>query len=392
VKPFFRRSLPPLLGLCAVAVGCKLSKSPDCTPFPAPSLSGATCKALSAPTLLRDLGGAEFGGGDTPVALTVDDTAIYFTMNASADADPALFRMPKSGGVPLVLDDGVIAPIQVDGPTLVYTRLVSTPQSGGFSSRYPNVIQLGDQCLFETLPNAGGTRSVQGAPAVDGVGGVLWLASSSGSAPASILRWDPITATTSVVGSASSVYVTGFASDADHVYLAELTDSSTATTTIFAMPSTGGPQGQLASVPEQVSIAGVDSDSVYVAPAAFDGTMTGGSFTRIDKATGTITTLSDVSGSVANAVHDSNVYWALGDRVLRSPKAGGPSEVVLDLGDDSSTILAMAFDDCNIYIAGTFSSPPTSAGVRTSTSAIWGQSLSAATSATAPDASAPVGD
>lgn len=392
MKPFVRRSLLPLLGLCAVAVGCKLSKSPDCMPFPAPSLSGATCKALSTPTLLRDLGGAEFGGGDTTVALTVDDTAIYFTMNASADAISALFRMPKSGGVPAVLDDGVIAPIQIDGPTLVYTRMVATPQSGGFSITYPNVIQLGDQCLFDTLPNAGGTRSVQGAPAIDGAGGVLWLASSSGSAPPSILRWDPVTATTSVVGSASSVYVTGFASDADHLYLAELTDSSTATTTIFAMPSTGGTQGQLASVPGQVSIAGVDSDSVYVAPTAFGGTMAGGSFTRIDKATGVATALSDVSGSVANRVHDSNVYWALGDRVLRSPKAGGPSEVVLDLGDESTSILAMAFDDCNVYVAGTVSSPPTSAGRTTASSAIWGQSLPAATSATAPDASAPVGD
>ena len=68
----------------------------------------------------------------------------------------SLYRMSKAGGDPQVLDQGVKAPIVLDGPSLLYTRMVTQGQGTSLRHSSPNVIQLGPQCLFEALPGAGG--------------------------------------------------------------------------------------------------------------------------------------------------------------------------------------------------------------------------------------------
>ena len=61
--------------------------------------------------------------------------------------------------------------------------------------------------------------------------------------------------------------------------------------------------------------------------------------------------------------HDTSVYWSSGSQVLRAPKSGGASEVVLDAGGANS-VTGFALDACNVYVA-----------VAGTSYSLWGQGL-----------------
>ena len=352
MKSPVRLSLFATLGALAVVTSCnKLTVSQHCTPFPPPSATGASCSALPKLTRISDLGKLEPGGGLSNTSIVVDDHAIYFTASGPSQQDVSLYRLPKAGGAPQVLDQGVTAPIVLDGPSLLYTRVTENSE---FS--YPNVIQLGPQCLFEALPNAGGANTIRMGPTVDQASGVDWLATASAPQPMLVLRWDPGTDTTAVIDSIASFNVTSFAGDADHVYwtVPAAGPGLSDLTTITSEPSAGGARTTLASVPDIRAIVGVDDAALYLAGRiSYAGQPSGGGgpIVRILKTDGSATTVvANACGATAYGVHDTNVYWAQGARVLRAPKTGGPAEVVLDLGDESTTLLGLAMDACNVYV------------------------------------------
>jgi hypothetical protein len=379
MKSLRRPSLFATLGALAVVMSCnKLTLSQHCTPFPPPSVTGASCSALPKTTRIQDLGNLEPGDGDSDPAITVDDHAIYFTASGTGAEGPYLYRMPKTGGDPQVIDQGVSAPIVLDGPSLLYTRLYPN---------YPNIIQLGPQCLFEALPNAGGVISVEEGPTVDRASGVDWLALKQ-SPEHLVLRWDPGTDTTAVIGSITGTYPSSFAGDADHVYWTLFSQGpeplSSIITTITSEPSAGGAQATVASLPGSHAIVGVDDEALYLAglhsPMPF-GPAGVGPIIRVLKTDGSATTVvADACGSSPYGVHDTNVYWARGSKVMRAPKTGGPAEVVLDVGDPGLRLLSMAFDACNVYV-----NAMTSNG---SSSSIWGAGLPQGSTTSADDASA----
>jgi hypothetical protein len=386
MKSLLRLSLFATLGAGAIVFSCKLTVSQQCTPFPPPSVSGASCSALPKLTKIRDLGNLEPGGGVSDASIVVDDHAIYFTASAPGAPAPSLYRMSKAGGDPQVIDQGVRAPIVLDGPSLLYTRVTDT---SNFS--YPNVIQLGPQCLFEALPNAG-VGNIGEGPTVDGAGGVDWLAMTAPGALGDqrVLHWDPRTDSTAVIGSiiGSGDPPWGFVGDADHVYWTLGSyDGITTTTTITSEPSAGGAQAILASLPEPLAIFGVDDEALYLALSTGNEPYTPytfspeGPITRVLKTNGSATTVvAHDSGASAYGVHDTHVYWAHGSKVVRAPKTGGPAEVVFDLGDANTILLSIAFDACNVYV----NTQPTNSV----SSSIWGAPLPQGSPTSADDASA----
>jgi hypothetical protein len=316
--------------------------------------------------------------------------------------------MPKTGGALQVIDDGVVAPISFDGPSLVYTRITSHPQSGGDSFDYPNVVLLGDRCSSDALPS-GGPISEVFLPTVDGAGGVSWIGYASWSSDeASILHWNSSTNTTSRIAEFSTEPA-AIVGDADHLYWTETSTSGTttvtSTTTITTIPSAGGTPSTLATLSGDLMIAAIDDDSLYLgSPPGFQPPSAPGlppvgpvpGLTRVSKADGSITnTIVTPPAATGFVAHDTNVYWvgatsgdpSTGPTVQRAPKNGGPSEVVLDLGGGNGTVLSLAFDSCNIYVNAAESGP--SGGY-----AIWGQGLSSAAAASGNpvDASAPTED
>jgi hypothetical protein len=385
MKSLRRPSLFATLGALAVVMSCnKPTLSQHCTPFPPPSVTGASCSALPKTTRIQDLGNLEPGGGLSNTSIVVDDHAIYFTASDPGQQDVSLYRLPKAGGDPQVLDQGVTAPIVLDGPSLLYTRVTDNSE---FS--YPNVIQLGPQCLFEALPNAGGANTIQMGPTVDRAG-VDWLATASAPQPMLVLRWDPGTDSTAVIDSIASSHVTSFAGDADHVYwtVPAAGPGLSNLTTITSEPSAGGARRTLASVPEIRAIVGVDDAALYLAGRilyAGQPTGGGGPVVRILKTDGSATTVvANACGATAYGVHDTNVYWAQGARVLRAPKTGGPAEVVLDLGDENTTLLGLAMDACNVYVnARTWGG-----GTSPMSYSIWGAAIPQGPATGAGDASA----
>jgi hypothetical protein len=110
------------------------------------------------------------------------------------------------------------------------------------------------------------------------------------------------------------------------------------------------------------AVALLDDDSFYA--------RTDGGLARIEKVDGSMTIITTAGPSaIGYYFHDTNVYWVDGATVVRVPKTGGPSEVVLNLGDPDSMVLGIGFDACNLYV-----------GVETTDDAkyaIWGQGLSA---------------
>jgi hypothetical protein len=68
-----------------------------------------------------------------------------------------------------------------------------------------------------------------------------------------VLRWDPGTDTTAVIGSITGTYPSSFAGDADHVYWTLFSQGpeplSSIITTITSEPSAGGAQATVASLP-----------------------------------------------------------------------------------------------------------------------------------------------
>jgi hypothetical protein len=207
------------VGLGATPIDCQPDPGSACTPFPPPSTTGAACSPLPPRTLLRDLGDLKPGGGHSSTALTVDDTAIYFTAIATPapirfgedDGAPSLYRMPKLGGSLQVLDDNAEAPIVVDGATLVYTRDAA-------NYPYPGVATLSDQCGLKALPTVGGVDPFSFGPVVDAAGGVSWLAGWQGPGPpTAVLHWNPTTQATVQIG-ALAAEPTGFVGDSDRLY------------------------------------------------------------------------------------------------------------------------------------------------------------------------------
>jgi hypothetical protein len=382
MKSLLRPSLFATLGALAVVASCnRLTVSQHCTSFPPPSVTGASCSALPKATRIQDLGHLELGGGVSDPAITVDDHAIYFTAAGTGAAQVSLYRMPKTGGDPQAIDQGVRAPIVLDGPSLLYTR-------AAFS--YPNIIQLGAQCLFEALPNAGGVTSTEAGPTVDRASGVDWLAMKQ-FPELLVLRWDPRTDTTAVIGSITSGHPSSFAGDADHVYwtlTSQGPEPLSTITTITSEPSAGGAQATVASLPGVHAIMGVDDEALYLAGRLSTmpfGPAGVGPIIRVLKTDGSATTVvADACGSSPYGVHDTNVYWAHGSKVMRAPKTGGPTEVVLDVGDPGLTLLSIAFDACNVYV-----NAMTSNG---SSSSIWGAGLPQGSPTSTGDASAPACD
>ncbi len=374
MKSLLRLSLFATLGAGAIVFSCKLTVSQHCTPFPPPSVSGASCSALPKLTKIRDLGNLEPGGGVSDASIVVDDHAIYFTASAPGAPAPSLYRMSKAGGDPQVIDQGVRAPIVLDGPSLLYTRVTDT---SNFS--YPNVIQLGPQCLFEALPNAGGTLIEKG-PTVDGKGGVDWVAMGAQASDQLVLHWDPPTDTTAVIGSIT-IFGSSFVGDADHVYWTQFSSAlgRSTITTITSEPSAGGAQATLASLPAPAALVAVDDEAVYLtAPPRPPYLPVEGPLTRVLKTNGSATTVVGCGG--AYGVHDTHVYWTHGSKVLRAPKTGGPAEVVFNLGDANTTLLSIAFDACNVYV----NTQPTNSV----SSSIWGAPLPQGSPTSADDASA----
>ena len=377
MRSSLRSSLLVPLGLGIIACnGALLSEndlasgestlSQSCTVFAPPSTSSAaTCAPLAASTVLRDLGTSEPGGGYGFTNLTVDDTSIYFTASAPGAAVPTLFRMPKTGGALQTLDDGVSGSIVLDGANLLYTRMTSHPQSGGVAFDYPYVARLNDQCGVEALQVGDG--DIQSNPVVDGAGGVSWLVWPASSPATDVVRWDPATNKTTQTGQIGndSTSVTSFVGDATSVYWSAVSNQSAATT-IAAMPSVGGAARTIAALAGTFTLTDVNADSVYLVTGSYfsPGPVT---VSRMTKADGSMTTVASglPGGWGGYFAHDTNVYWANGSRVVRAPKSGGASEVVLDVGSASS-VTGFALDACNVYaaVAGTSYS-------------LWGQGLPA---------------
>lgn len=375
MKSMVRLSLFATLGAGAIVLSCKLTVSQQCTPFPPPSVSGASCSALPKLTKIRELVNLEPGDGDSDPAITVDDHSIYFAATAPGAQTPSLYRIPKTGGDPQVLDQGAMAPIVLDGPSLLYTRVTNS------NPNYPNVIQLGPQCLFEALPNTGGWLIERG-PTVDGKGGVDWVAETAQGSHHLVLHWDPPTDTTAVIGSIPFVGNLSFVGDADHVYWTQFSEpGASIITTITSEPSAGGAQATLTSLPEPLAIVGIDDEALYLTvpppPPSISPGGVQGALTRVLKTNGAATTV--VGCGSFYSVHDTHVYWARGAKVLRAPKTGGPAEVVFDLGDANTPLLSIAFDACNVY----FSTQRTSS----SSSSIWGAPLPQGSPTSAGDAS-----
>jgi hypothetical protein len=314
-------------------------------------------------------------GGERPLyfgpptaILAVDDTSVYFTSTgAPTPADPtasrtvpALYRLPKKGGLWQPLDEGVVPPIVVDGHSLVYRRATIAPfavasqalaysgaqaqaqPDGGSELSSSNLVALGDQCTLEAIPNAGGANSVAFGPVVDGALGVSWLGAASSTGPATVLHWIPSTGVTTPIGSTATALYTSFAGDADHVYWSEGSDP----TTITALPSSGGSPTAVATLSGAAVIAGVDDDAIYVGPPT---TGQSGPIVRIGKTDGATGTLvPNVASVTLYAVHDTNVYWSAGDGILhRVPKTGGPSQAWYD---SLANIDGVGFDACNAYV------------------------------------------
>jgi hypothetical protein len=352
MRPSFHRSILAVLGLSMVGLGCKSASGEACTPFPRPvTTSCAACTPLPGLTVLRDLGTSEPCGGYGSQCMVVDDTAIYFTASDGAPT-PTLFRMPKTGGSPQVVEGDVGAPISIDGASLVFTRMTSHPQSGGVAFDYPNVVRLDGECSSESLPSDGWSEAQQAM--VDSAGGITWLASSASTSSMAFLHWDPATNQTRQILTPSFV-PSSFAVHGEALYWLD-GSNGTGQAKIVTMPSSGGAERTIATIPGAVAITDVDDDALYVltvpapGPSAF-------TLLRVSAADGSTTTVAaDLPGTgegtyVGYVVHDTNVYWAEGGRVLRAPKSGGNSDVVLDLGG-ASQIETLAFDACNVYVAG----------------------------------------
>ena len=227
------------------------------------------------------------------------------------------------------------------------------PQSGGIGYDYPNVVLLDDQCSVQTLPNLGGANEVD-SPSVDGKGGISWLAFSNPAQTIAVLHWDPTTSGTTQIGAISSPDATSFLGDATDVYWSAISNfgAPTATTTITTVATAGGTPRPLATLPGEFMVTDVDDDSIYVLTYPYGGasTLTLTRMSKLDQV--------DIGGGEAflRVVPDTwrttrDVYWAVGARVVRAPKSGGPPEVVLDLNDPSSMIMGIAFDSCNVYAA-----------------------------------------
>jgi hypothetical protein len=387
MKSLLRLSLFATLGAGAIVFSCKLTVSQHCTPFPPPSVSGASCSALPKLTKIRDLGNLEPGGDNSDRELIVDDHAIYFTARPTVASPLSLYRIPKAGGDPQVLDIGVVPPIVLDGPSLLYTRVTEGPN-------YPNVIQLGPQCLFEALPNAGGAISIENGPTVDEKGGVDWVAKGAQVSDHLVLHWDPRTDTTAVIASITNDAGLGFVGDADQVYWTQIVSRTPDPaegpapwiTTITSEPSAGGAQATLASLPEPLAIIAVDDEAFYLTAPPTPNVPPGAvmaALTRVLKTDGSATTVVGC-GSIYR-VHDSHVYWARDSKVLRTPKTGGPAEVVFDLGDADTTLpplrftnlRSIAFDACNVYV----DTQPTNS----TSSSIWGAPLPQGSTTSADD-------
>ena len=129
-------------------------------------------------------------------AITLDDHAIYFAATAPGAQTPSLYRIPKAGGDPQVLDQGARRPIVLDGPSLLYTRV--TKLQSALSERDPAwppmSLRSAAQCRRRDYhPEGPDGRPGQGA--------------STGSPRRRrartmlVLHWDPRTDTTAVIGS-----------------------------------------------------------------------------------------------------------------------------------------------------------------------------------------------
>jgi hypothetical protein len=142
-------------------------------------------------------------------------------------------------------------------------------------------------------------------------------------------------------------------------------------------------------------IAGVDDAALYVAPTLLSPASVEGAIRRILKADGSATTIvADDCGAVAYGVHDENVYWAYGSKVVRAPKTGGPAEVVLDLSAANRSVLSLAFDACNVYVnaetlKASFKTLDPKLNIASAPYSIWGQGLPQASRTSAFEASAP---
>jgi hypothetical protein len=88
----------------------------------------------------------------------------------------------------------------------------------------------------------------------------------------------------------------------------------------------GGPPRQIADLGGRVWRLGFDGDAVYAAPWM----QTGGAVVRIDRRTGSATTLVRDAGNVhaGVAVDPSHIYWTANAEVRRCAKIGGEAEVV----------------------------------------------------------------
>jgi hypothetical protein len=139
-------------------------------------------------------------------------------------------------------------------------------------------------------------------------------------------------------------------------------------------------------------IAGVDDAALYVAPTTFAPASAEGAIRRTLKTDGSATTIvADDCGAVAYGVHDANVYWARGPKLMRAPKTGGPPEVVLDLGA-ANNVLSIAFDACNVYVNVNAETLNPRFHLTLAPYSIWGQGLPQASRASAFGASAPACD
>ncbi len=347
------------LGLGALALAsCKKPSSEKAT-SPSASASGAASTSASAkaasPSVQRPADAiAEPGPGI--IALSADETHLFWVSSGYEGSPKGVFSLPKTGGsaTRLVDVDQAIG-VWATKEHLYYgdagPELLTLPKSGG---RPESVVR--SEALITTATAADGhtlcwigapAAEVAPAPSAPAARAKRALAPSATAQHRPVLDSDRRTlfcrsdgATQNVPAAAVTIFSGPIAVSGDHVFWATPTDAL-----IEAAPVAGG-AARLVARGESVTALAANKSSLY-----FIGTHHGEkALFVVPKQGGTPKKLASIAQSPRFLVVDeADAYYAIKGGLWRVPLTGGSPTSLL--GDDVTAVKGLVVDGSNVFLA-----------------------------------------
>jgi hypothetical protein len=275
---------------------------------------------------VRDLASAQ----QTPGAIVVDASTVYWINQASAGNPGALMKLAKSGGDPIILKSALPGPYALTSDaTRLYVSANDTSPGASFQNIYLQDKAGGDAVRLQLTAN----DQVFGCSAQ--VGKVFWVLQSSGG-QVGLVEPDSWT-TTSILPIAKDLgAVKTVAATSTHVFVG-------GAGSVLKVDRTTGDKSMFATTEGAVQALVLDTATMVLYWADGASIQKRG----VDSPDPAVVLAAGQSGPSAIAVDAANVYWTNADgTVKRVPKAGGAPTTI---STDETEPLGIAVDVSGVY-------------------------------------------